>query len=159
MCVKPDSSVTTGTGVQGADRRPQTADRGARTGVAEDRAQMAGGFGASRQVQDRGCWGPTSLRLRPAVCGLPSAVCGPSVGQAKRQTPRISSRRLRACFPAAYEVSCRIRAGNPTGFRPDSPRTVASRHSTGSPVPRYRGLGWQVATKLGGVGESSAYRA
>jgi len=31
--------------------------------------------------------------------------------------------------PAAYEVSCRVRAGSPTSFWLDSPRTVASRHS------------------------------
>jgi len=30
-------------------------------------------------------------------------------------------------LPAAYEVSCRIRAGSPTSFWLDSPRTVASR--------------------------------
>ena len=45
-----------------------------------------------------------------------------------------------ACLPAAYEVSCRIRAGSPTSLWPDSPRTVASRRF-GSPVPRRRGLG------------------
>jgi len=45
-----------------------------------------------------------------------------------------------ACLPAAYEVSCRIRTGSPTSFWLDSPRTVASRHSIGSPVPRRRGL-------------------
>src|SRR5688500_3505797 len=45
-----------------------------------------------------------------------------------------------ACLPAAYEVSCRIRAGRPTSFWLDSPRTVASRRF-GSPVPRRRGLG------------------
>src|SRR5438874_8194873 len=50
-----------------------------------------------------------------------------------------------ACLPAAYEVSCRIRAGSPRGFWPHSPRTVASR-LFGSPVPRRRGLGWQAAT-------------
>jgi len=50
-----------------------------------------------------------------------------------------------ACLPAAYEVSCRIRAGCPRGFWPHSPRTVASRHSTGSPAPRRRGFGKQAA--------------
>jgi len=45
-----------------------------------------------------------------------------------------------ACLPAAYEVSCRIRTGSPTSFWLDSPRTVASRRSFGSPVPRRRGL-------------------
>jgi len=44
-----------------------------------------------------------------------------------------------ACLPAAYEVSCRIRAGSPRGFWPHSPRTVASRR-LGSPAPRRRGL-------------------
>src|SRR5258707_3857470 len=52
-----------------------------------------------------------------------------------------------ACLPAAYEVSCRIRTGSPTSFWLDSPRTVASRHSIGSPVPRRRGLGRQAATR------------
>src|SRR5438067_9631765 len=52
-----------------------------------------------------------------------------------------------ACLPAAYEVSCRIRTGSPTSFWLDSPRTVASRHSFGSPVPRRRGLGRQAATR------------
>src|SRR6266850_1078277 len=62
-----------------------------------------------------------------------------------------------ACPPAAYEVSCRIRAGSPRGLRPHSPRTVASRR-LGSPVPRRRGLGWQAAT-CGGEGQSMARRA
>jgi hypothetical protein len=52
-----------------------------------------------------------------------------------------------ACLPAAYEVSCRIRTGSPTSFWLDSPRTVASRRSIGSPVPRRRGLGRQAATR------------
>ncbi len=52
-----------------------------------------------------------------------------------------------ACLPAAYEVSCRIRTGSPTSFWLDSPRTVASRRSFGSPVPRRRGLGRQAATR------------
>jgi len=39
-----------------------------------------------------------------------------------------------ACLPAAYEVSCRIRAGSPTGFWPDSPRTVASRRWSVPPL-------------------------
>src|SRR5438128_7209094 len=47
---------------------------------------------------------------------------------------RDESRRLMACLPAACEVSCRIRAGSPTGLWPDSPRTVASRRF-GSPAP------------------------
>src|SRR3954464_3416751 len=60
-----------------------------------------------------------------------------------------------ACLPAAYEVSCRIRTGSPTSFWLDSPRTVASRRSIGSPVPRRRGLGRQAATRRrhGGVYE------
>src|SRR6185295_6189974 len=36
-------------------------------------------------------------------------------------------------LPAAYEVSCRIRAGSPTSLRLDSPRTVASRLVLGPP--------------------------
>src|SRR5229473_6990767 len=65
---------------------------------------------------------------------------GASVAQ-KRQTPRIPSRRSKACLPAACEVSCRIRAGSPTSFWLDSPRTVASRHSLRFPrssAPRIR---------------------
>ena len=54
-----------------------------------------------------------------------------------------------ACLPAAYEVSCRIRAGSPTGLWPDSPRTVASRRF-GSPVPRRRGLGGK-SPRIGGA--------
>jgi hypothetical protein len=51
-----------------------------------------------------------------------------------------------ACLPAAYEVSCRVRTGRPSGFWPDSPRTVASRRYVGSPAPRRRGLGGKAAT-------------
>jgi hypothetical protein len=51
-------------------------------------------------------------------------------------------------LPAAYEVSCRIRAGSPRSFWLHSPRTVASR-LFGSPVPRRRGLGGKAATNGG----------
>jgi len=43
-----------------------------------------------------------------------------------------------ACLPAACEVSCRIRAGSPTGLWPDSPRTVASRRCSVPPLLRRR---------------------
>ena len=58
----------------------------------------------------------------------------------------------------AYEVSCRIRAGCPRGFWPHSPRTVASRHSTGSPAPRRRGFGRQGRRNFGGIISVSSKR-
>jgi hypothetical protein len=75
-----------------------------------------------------------------------------TLGGGPNNKRRESLRGVWACLPAAYEVSCRIRAGSPTGLWPDSPRTVASRRF-GSPAPRRRGLGWQAATSLaaGGV--------
>src|SRR5579859_1471153 len=70
------------------------------------------------------------------------------VGGNEKRRESLRGVSYQACLPAAYEVSCRIRAGSPRGLWPHSPRTVASRRF-GSPVPRRRGLG--VASRhLGG---------
>jgi len=61
------------------------------------------------------------------------------VGGNEKRRESLRGVSYQACLPAAYEVSCRIRAGSPRGFWPHSPRTVASRRF-GSPVPRRRGL-------------------
>ena len=106
----------------------------------------AGGEGRSTSDGAGGGRRTLDLGARGGRRTLDLAARGPTPTQNKKRRELLRGV-LKACLPAAYEVSCRIRAGCPRGFWPHSPRTVASRRSVGSPVPRRRGLGWQAATR------------